>query len=79
VYAKDLTTIKTYNDSSSEDEAQQKRHDHNIHHHTNSYHMCLMAWGNSEDTPTSDNDSNSDSDDENPSNEELAQEVKFFE
>ena len=38
-----------------------------------------MAWGNSEDTPTSDNDSNSDNDDENPSNEELAQAVKFFE
>jgi hypothetical protein len=39
--AKALTTIKTWDDSSSEDEAQHKRHDRK-HSSSSSAHVCLM-------------------------------------
>ena len=63
-----LTTIKTWDDSSSEDEAQHKRLGHK-HSSSSSSRMCLMARGNK-----SSSSSESDSDDEIPSLNELVQE-----
>jgi hypothetical protein len=60
-----LTTIKTWDDSSSEDEAQYKRSSHK-HSSSSTSHVCLMARGN-------ESSSSSDSDGELPSYEQLVQ------
>jgi hypothetical protein len=62
-----LTTIKTWDDSSSEDEAQYKRSGHKNSSSSTSY-VCLMARGNE-----SSSSSDSDSDYELPSYEQLVQ------
>lgn len=72
--AKALTTIKTWDNSSSENEAQHKRRSHK-RSSSRSPHVCLMARSNIETPSSSESDSD---DDEKPSYEELAQTIKFF-
>ena len=62
-----LTTIKTWDDSSSEDEAQHKRNGLK-HSSSSTSHACLMARDNK-----SSSSSDSDSDDELPSYEQIVQ------
>jgi hypothetical protein len=62
--AKALTTIKTWDDSSNEDEAQHKGCGRK-HSTSSSSHLCLMARGNI-DSSSSESDSD---DDEKPSYE----------
>jgi len=62
-----LTTIKTWDGLSSEDEAQHKRHGRK-HSSSSSSHVCLMARGNE-----SSSSSESDSDDEMPSYDKIVQ------
>ncbi|XP_066333144.1 uncharacterized protein [Miscanthus floridulus] len=62
-----LTSIKTWDDSSSEDEAQHKRHGRKQSSSSTS-RVCLMAQGNE-----SSSSSDSDSDDELPSYDQLVQ------
>jgi hypothetical protein len=68
---KALTSIRCWDDFSSEEEDHHKRCGHK-HSSSSSSHMCLMAQGNKSSSSSSENDI--DSDDELPSYEQLVQE-----
>lgn len=70
-----LTSSKTRDDSSSEDEVQHRRHDRHSSS-SRSSHNCLMTRGNIKDSSFSENDSGSKN--KKPSTEELAQVVMFL-
>jgi hypothetical protein len=72
---KTLTSVRTWDDSSSEDEPPRTRSHRSS---SRSSHKCLMARGKMS-IPSSNDDSSSDDDGEGkPSVDELAEAVKFF-
>jgi hypothetical protein len=76
--SKALTSVKTWDDSSSEDEPPRTRGHRSSSRSSRSSHKCLMARGKIS-IPTSSDDSSSDDDGERkPSVDELAEAVKFF-
>jgi hypothetical protein len=73
---KTLTSVKTWDDSSSEDEPPRTRSHRSSSRSSRSSHRCLMARGS---IPSSSDDSSSDDEVEaKPSVDELAEAVKFF-
>jgi hypothetical protein len=75
---KAFTSVKTWDDSSSEDDPPRTRSYHSSSCSSRSSHKCLMARGKTS-IPSSSDDSDSECDDEgNPSVDELAHAVKFF-
>jgi uncharacterized coiled-coil protein SlyX len=81
---KALTSVRTWDDSSSEDEPPRTRNHRSSSRSSWSSHKCLMARGkmsipSSSDDSSSDDDDDDDDDDEGkPSIDELAEAVKFF-
>jgi hypothetical protein len=77
---KALTSVKTWDDSSSEDEPP-RMHSHRCSSHSSrSSHKCLMARGKMSIPSSSDDNSSDDNEGEGkPSLDELAEAVKFFE
>jgi hypothetical protein len=76
---KALTSVKTWDDSSSEDEPPRTRSHRSSSCSSRSSHKCLMARGKTS-IPSSSDDSSDDGEGEGkPSIEELAETVKFFE
>jgi hypothetical protein len=76
--SKALTSVKTWNDSSSEDDPLRTRSHRSSSRSSRSSHKCLMARGKTS-IPSSSDDSDSECDDEGkPSVDELAHAVKFF-
>jgi hypothetical protein len=78
---KTCTTIKAWEDSSSEDEAPPRSHDHHCSSScstSRSSHKCLMAQGNTIDSSSIEYDSYNDSSDEKTSIYELVDAVKFL-
>jgi hypothetical protein len=74
---KALTSVRTWDDSSSEDELPRTRSHQSSSRSSRSSHKCLMARGN-KSIPSSSDDSSSDDDGEGkPSVDELAEAVKF--
>jgi hypothetical protein len=63
--AKVLTTVKTWDDSSSEGKAKHKRHNHK-HSSSHFSHKCIMMRGNTKDLYSSESDSDNNSDDKQP-------------
>jgi hypothetical protein len=76
---KALTSVKTWDDSLSEDEPPRTRSHRFSSHSSRSSHKCLMA-SDKMSIPSSSDDSSSDEDegDEKPSLDEFAEAVKFF-
>jgi hypothetical protein len=75
---KALTSVRTWDDSSSEDEPPRTRSHRSSSRSSRSSHKCLMARGKMS-IPSSSDDSSSDDDGEGkPSVDELAKAVKFF-
>jgi hypothetical protein len=75
---KALTSVRTWDDSSSEDEPPRTRSHRYSSRSSRSSHKCLMARGKMS-IPSSSDDSSSDDDGEGkPSVDELAEAVKFF-
>jgi hypothetical protein len=75
---KALTSVKTWDDSSSEDEPPRTRSHRSSSRSSRSSHKCLMARGKMS-IPSSNDDSSSDDEGEGkPSVDELAEAVKFF-
>jgi hypothetical protein len=75
---KALTSVRTWDDSSSDDEPLRTRSHRSSSRSSRSSHKCLMARGKMS-IPSSSDDSSSDDDGEgNPSVDELAEAVKFF-
>lgn len=56
---KTLKLVKTWDDSSIEDEAHHKIHDHK-HSSSQTSHVCIMSWGNVEILNSSESDSDND-------------------
>jgi hypothetical protein len=75
---KALISVKTWDDSSSEDEPQRTRSHRSSSRSSRSSHKCLMARGN-KSIPSSSDDSSSDDDGEGkPSVDELVEAIKNF-
>jgi hypothetical protein len=76
---KALTSVKTWDDFSSEDEPPRARSHHSSSRSSRSSHKCLMVRGKTS-IPSSSDDSDDECDDEGkPSLDELAHGIKFFE
>jgi hypothetical protein len=76
---KALTSVKTWDDSSSEDDPPRTRSHRSSSRSSRSSHKCLMARGKTS-IPSSSDDSDDECDNEGkPSLDELAQAVNFFE
>jgi hypothetical protein len=75
---KTLTSVKTWDDSSSEDEPPRMRNHRSSSHSSQSSHKCLMTRGKMS-IPSSSDDSSSDDEGEGKlSVDELAEAVKFY-
>jgi hypothetical protein len=74
--ARRVQSIKTWNDSSSEDETPRTRSHRSSSSSSRSSHKCLIARGNTCISSSSDSDSD---DEDKPSIDELVHAVKFFE
>jgi hypothetical protein len=75
---KALTSVRTWDDSSSEDEPPRTRSHRSSSRSSRSSHKCLMARGKMS-IPSSNDDSSSDDNGEGkPSVDELAEAIKFF-
>jgi FtsZ-binding cell division protein ZapB len=75
---KALTSIKTWDDSSSEDEPPRTRSHRSSSHSSRSSCKCLMARGKISIPSSSDESSSDDEGEGKPSVDELAEAVKFF-
>jgi hypothetical protein len=76
---KELTSLKTWDDSSSEDEPPRTRSHLSSSHSSRPSHKCLMARGKTS-IPSCIDDSDDECGDEGkPSLDELADAIKFFE
>jgi hypothetical protein len=78
--SKALTSVKTWDDSSSEDEPPRTRNHQSSSHSSRSSRKCLMARGKMSIPSSSDDSSSDDNEGEGkPSLDELAEAIKFFE
>jgi hypothetical protein len=75
---KALTSVKTWDDSSSEDELQGRAATNPHHTHHGHHRKCLMARGKMSIPYSSDESSSDDEGEGKPSVDELAEAVKFF-
>jgi hypothetical protein len=75
---KALTSVKTWDDSSSEDETPRTRNHRSSSHSSRSSRKCLMARGNMSIPSSSDDSSSDDEGEGKPSLDELAIAVNFF-
>jgi FtsZ-binding cell division protein ZapB len=75
---KALTSVKTWNDSSSEDEPPRTRNHRSSSRSSRSSRKCLMARGKMSIPSSSDESSSDDEGEGKPSIDELAEAVKFF-
>jgi hypothetical protein len=75
---KALTSVKTWDDSSSEDEPPRTRSHQSSSRSSRSSHKCLMARGKMSITSSSDESSSEDEGEGKPSVDELAEAIKFF-
>jgi hypothetical protein len=75
---KALTSVKTWDDSSSEDESPRMRNHRSSSRSSRSSHKCLMARGKMSIPSSSDDSSSVDEGEGKPSVDELAEAVKFF-
>jgi hypothetical protein len=75
---KALTSVKTWDDSSSEDEPPRTHNHRSSSRSSRSSHKCLMARGKMSIPFSSDESSSDDEGEGNPSVDELAEVVKFF-
>jgi hypothetical protein len=73
-----LTSVKSWDDSSSEDEPPRIHDHHSSLCSSDSSHKCLMARGNTS-IPSSSDDNDSNSDDKDKPLDELVHAIKFFE
>jgi hypothetical protein len=73
-----LTSVKTWNDSSSEDEHPRTRSHQSSSRSSRSSHKCLMARGKMSIPSSSDDSSSDDEGEGKPSIDELAEAVKIF-
>jgi hypothetical protein len=73
-----LTSVKTWDDSSSEDEPPRKRSHRSSSRSSRSSQKCLMARGKMSIPSSSDESSSDDEGEGKPSVDELAEAVKFF-
>jgi hypothetical protein len=73
-----LTSVKTWDDSSSEDEPPRTRSHRSSSCSSRSSHKCLMAIGKMSIPSSSDESSSDDEGEGKPSVDELAEAVKFF-
>jgi hypothetical protein len=71
-----FTLVKTWDDSSSEDDTPPKSRSHRSS--SRSSQKCLKAWNTTNDLSSSKYDSDNDSDDEKPSLDELVHAVNFL-
>jgi hypothetical protein len=77
---KALTSVKTWDDSSSEDKPSRTCNHRSSSHSSRSSHKCLMARGKTSISSSSDDNSNGDDEGEGKlSLDELSEAVKFFE
>jgi hypothetical protein len=76
--SKALTSVKTWDDSSSEDEPPRTRGHRSSSHSSRSSRKCLMARGKMSNTSSSDESSSDDEGEGKPSVDDLAEAVKFF-
>jgi hypothetical protein len=74
---KALTSVRTWDDSSSEDEPPRTRSHRSSSRSSQSSHKCLMARGN-KSIPSSSDENSSDEGEGKPSVDELAEAVEFF-
>jgi hypothetical protein len=75
---KALTSVKTWDNSSSEDEPPRTRSHRSSSHSSRSSHKCFMARGKMIIPSSSDESSSDDEGEGKPSVDELAEAVKFF-
>jgi hypothetical protein len=75
---KALTSVKTWDDSSSEDEPPRTRNHRSLSRSSQSSHKCLMARGKMSIPSSSDDSSSDDEGEGKPSIDELAEAVNFF-
>jgi hypothetical protein len=75
---KALTSVRTWDDSSSEDEPPRMHGHRSSSRSSRSSHKCLMARGNKNIPSSSDESSSDDEGEGKPSVDELAEAVKFF-
>jgi hypothetical protein len=75
---KALTSVRTWDDSSSEDEPPRTRSHRPSSRSSRSSHKCLMARGKMSIPSSSDDSSSHDDDEGKPSVDELVEAVKFF-
>jgi hypothetical protein len=75
---KALTSVKTWDDSSSEDEPPRMRSHRSSSRSSRSSHKCLMSRGKMSIPSSSDESSSDDEGEGKPSVDELAEAVKFF-
>jgi hypothetical protein len=73
-----LTSVRTWDDSSSEDEPPRTRSHRSSSRSSRSSHKCLMARGNKSIPSSSDESSSDDEGEGKPSVDELAEAVEFF-
>jgi hypothetical protein len=73
-----LTSVRTWDDSSSEDEPPRTRSHRSSSRPSRSSHKCLMARGKMSIPSSSDDNSSDDDGEGKPSVDELAEAVKFF-
>jgi hypothetical protein len=75
---KALTSVKTWDDSSSEDEPPRTRNHRSSSRSSRSSHKCLMARGKMSIASSSDESSSDDEGEGKPSVDELEEAIKFF-
>jgi hypothetical protein len=75
---KALTSVKTWDDSSSEDEPPRTHSHRSSSRSSRSSHKCLMARGKMSIPSCSDDNSSDDESEGKPSVDELAEAIKFF-
>jgi hypothetical protein len=75
---KALTSVKTWDDSSSEDEPPRTRSHRSSSHSSRSSHKCLMERGKMSISSSSDDSSSYDEGEGKPSLDELAEAIKFL-
>jgi FtsZ-binding cell division protein ZapB len=76
---KEPTSVKTWDDSSSEDEPPRTRSHRSSSHSSQSSHKCLMARGKMSIASSNDDSSSDDEGEGKPYLDELAEAVNFFE
>jgi hypothetical protein len=74
-----LASVRTWDDSSSEDEPPRTRSHRSSSHSSRSSHKCLMARGKTSISSSSDDNDDEYDDEGKPSLDELTHVVKFFE